>query len=49
MSEFKVMYLFLDGSVRSAYTNAVSKEAARDAVYQNTFGCVMTLSAEYTK
>lgn len=48
MSEFKVLYLFLDGTVRSQYVNAVSKDAARDFVYGHAFGCVMTLSAEYT-
>lgn len=48
MSEFKVTYLNQEGSIRSAYVNAASKQEARDIVFSHTPGCVQTLSAEYT-
>jgi hypothetical protein len=48
MSEFKVIYLYTDYSIRSVYVQASSKDHARDLVFNRTEGCIKTLSAEFT-
>lgn len=48
MTEFKVIYLALDSSIKSTYIIASSKEEARELVFNRVLGCSQTLSAEYT-
>lgn len=48
MSEFKVIYLALDSSIKSTYVIANSKDEARDLVFNRVLDCSQTLSAEYT-
>jgi len=48
MSEFKVIYLALDSSIKSTYVIANSKDEARELAFNRLLDCSQTLSAEYT-
>lgn len=48
MTEFKVIYLSVDKSIKSTYIIANSKDEARELVFSRLLDCSQTLSAEYT-
>jgi hypothetical protein len=48
MTEFKVIYLALDSSIKSTYVIASSKDEARELAFNRLLDCSKTLSAEYT-
>jgi hypothetical protein len=48
MTEFKVIYLSVDKSIKSTYIIANSKDEARELVFSRLLDCSQTLSVEYT-